>query len=155
MAKRRKRRNNRDLSYDHTRQREKSIFHRDNDLLSVEKNLKKDIDKYRANDYIRDRTPQKEIRHDLRHLTKNHYIRKNPLRYGPKDKVARLYLLNRTKDGKPYKTAPRQGFRDAKRVEVCQRRAKRRETLFRLGKAGKGRRIRTKKRYNEYSHLRC
>lgn len=136
----------------HSRQREKFIFRQADKLLSEQK---RKLDNIRANDYYKTTTQKKEIRQDLRHLTKNPYLRKRVLRYGPKDKVARLYLQSRTKDGKPYKATPRLGFRDAKRVEVCQRRAKRREQLFKMRKAGKGRRIRTKKTRNEYSHLRC
>lgn len=144
----------------YTRQRDKSkIMPRDYHIAELLPVSKKILDKPRRRTYSqtkdKNRANEKEIRHDLRRITKNPYLRKQALRYGSQDKVAHLLLHNRTKAGKPYKLSPRRGFRDPKRVEICKRRRARREQLFKMGKAGKGRRIRSKKHYNEYSELRC
>jgi hypothetical protein len=149
--KRRSKKNNKKIRY--TRQRERLKFHKAK-LLSVSKLL---LDKPKRRDYAHKQTPTKrrKILHDLRHITKKPHLNKRPYRYGTRDKIITLHLHSKKKDGKPYKTQPRQGFADARRVEVCKRRSIRREVLFKIGKAGKGKRIHSPKNYTELSKLRC
>lgn len=101
--------------------------------------------------------PVKKQRSEQKLLQDRRFLRykKEPLRYGKKDQIARTRLRERTILGKHYKITPRQGFIDAKRQEICQRRARRRMRLFQMGKAGKGRAIRTAKKITEYSRIRC
>ena len=46
-------------------------------------------------------------------------------------------------------------FEHPKRVAVCRRRSEKRRALFANQKAGKGRRITTRKKRNEYSEVKC
>lgn len=52
-------------------------------------------------------------------------------------------------------TKARIAFEDPKKTIICIRRRKRRQALFSLGKVGKGKKIRTRKRYNEFSEIKC
>jgi hypothetical protein len=158
--KRRKPKKKKNIELKHTIQRDMSQYRINDSLLEVSKkrffDIKKTLDKKRANDYRRDRdVPRETLRHDLRRVTKKPYLKKRSLRYGPQDKIARVYLLNKTKEGENYKRSPRLGFERPKEQEVCRRRSKRREMLFKLGHAGKGASIRTKKHYNDNSKVRC
>lgn len=130
-----------------TRQRVNPRFHRDpRDLLPVSvvfDSQKAPVAKPKA----------QKLGHDRRYYMPD--ILKRTLLYGRKDKVARVTIKNRNLQGKSYKRTPRQGFVDAKRNEVCRRRSNRRELLFKRGKVGKGVRIRTKKRLNQFSKVRC
>lgn len=46
-------------------------------------------------------------------------------------------------------------FSDPKRVEICKRRNARRQALFRTGKAGRGTKITTPKKLNQFSKIGC
>jgi hypothetical protein len=46
-------------------------------------------------------------------------------------------------------------FDSPRDVVICMRRKKRRESLFKAGKIGKGRKVSPFRKYTEYSHVRC
>jgi len=52
-------------------------------------------------------------------------------------------------------TLDRDAFKNPNRVRVCQQRQERRRSLFATRKAGRGKKIRTKKHYNINSKTRC
>lgn len=71
-------------------------------------------------------------------------------------KTARIALVNTTRNNRKYRSpAERYAFIEPKKVMVCKRRKKRREVLFSLRKAGKGKKGYIKKRRNKYSDVRC
>lgn len=78
---------------------------------------------------------------------------------GPKDIYGQLvrYSLRDIEGHRPgYSgTKARIGFEDPRRVSVCRRRNRRREHLFRIGKAGRGIKGPRVKYKNEYSDVRC
>lgn len=49
----------------------------------------------------------------------------------------------------------RLSFKNPLKVEVCIRRKSRRLSLFRLGKIGKGKKVSPKRRWNEFSIIKC
>ena len=98
-------------------------------------------------------TKKSPILHDRRLYKPNRL--KRLLLYGSQDKISRTTLRSKTKSGKPYRVTPRQGFINPKRQEVCKRRARRRSVLFMLNRVGRGKGIKTKKHFNEYSKIRC
>lgn len=59
---------------------------------------------------------------------------------------------------KPYLSAginARIGFKDPIKVETCIKRKRRRETLFKLRKIGKGKGVSKKRTFNRFSNVRC
>lgn len=146
MSKGRSRKGNRN------RQRGNPQFHKDDRLLPFRPSPRHIPSRVKKSIYQESRFLQTV--NDDRRLWKPD-LQRRFLLYGKKNTPARVRLRNRTVKGKRFKSAPRLGFEAATRLRVCQRRHERRETLFRRGKVGRGVRIRTKKRLNPFSKIRC
>ncbi|AXH76734.1 MAG: hypothetical protein [Microviridae sp.] len=75
------------------------------------------------------------------------YTDGRPVEYNLRDGIGTGYGYSQTN--------ARLGFRNPKKVSICRRRARRRETLFRRGRAGRGIAGPKLKYKNEYSNIRC
>lgn len=68
---------------------------------------------------------------------------------------AKIVLAHRTRNRPSKGTKVRIAFADPRYVTVCRRRKERRESLFKSGKIGKGKKIFGRKRITEASRIKC
>lgn len=92
----------------------------------------------------------------LLHDRRLHRPKTDPIdqRFGLYDQRHRFILRAKTIRNRR-KATTRLGFADPRQNEICRRRSERRKNLFRINKAGKGKAIRTKKKLNQFSKIRC